>query len=355
MALIGSSGQFGGGMLNPQSTVGGRPTDQYGVPMYGLTTNGPKNPWDDTLNQLLASIRNKPGSVAGNWAGAQSLLDRATGITPSWAKVTPQQIGASTIADPRAAINATLPGLREAAASGFATAGGRLGQSGFAMSTPYAAQVAGVARKQANDLASTTQQMQYDAAKTRAANALDAAKANQQASLTAGMANSQGGLTSQEDLQKALLTGASTAGNWASDVTSANANANNNWMANMMSLYNTGNSNWNSNPNNQGRTDYYSTDPNADARMTALDVGNREKSLAGQGAQLDYANQHFASDADTARNRDLTSYQQQQDQYAEMLKRQGYSDEQTQMMLDAMKKWMDQYGSGGSKPPWWGG
>ena len=53
MALIGSSGQFGGGMLNPASTIGGRAVDKYGIPMIGTTVTK-KNPWDDQLAALLA-------------------------------------------------------------------------------------------------------------------------------------------------------------------------------------------------------------------------------------------------------------------------------------------------------------
>ena len=351
MALIGSSGQFGGGMLNPASTIGGRAVDQYGVPMIAATTTK-TNPWDAQLAALLAQLK-KPGSVAGNWDKANSLLDRATGITPSWANVNPQQIGMSTIADPRAAINATLPGLREAASKGFATAGGRLGQSGFSMSTPYAADVAGVARKQANDLAATTQQMQYDAAKTRAANALDAAKANQGSALSAGIANSQGGLTAQEDLQRALLTGAGTAGGFASDITNADANANNSWLANAMSLYGSGNNAWLNDPNNAPTTNYTTTDPSAEAELYGYDIENKRGEAANRVALTNYVGQHQLGDYDVSRRntnaRDDLETQRQQFQ----LDLEKHKAEMSETEYQSYLAWIKNYGGTGAKPPWW--
>ena len=338
-------------MLNPASTIGGRAVDQYGVPMIAATTTK-TNPWDAQLAALLAQLK-KPVSVAGNWDKANSLLDRATGITPSWANVNPQQIGMSTIADPRAAINATLPGLREAAGTGFATAGGRLGQSGFSMSTPYAAQVAGVARKQANDLAATTQQMQYDAAKTRASNALDAAKANQGSALTAGIANSQGGLTAQEDLQRALLTGAGTAGGFASDITNADANANNSWLANAMSLYGAGNNAWQNDPNNAPTTTYQSTDPGADAALEGLDVWGQRGEKENRNALITYTGQHQLADRDIERrNRNARDDIETQRQQFE-LDLEKHKAEMSEAEYQSYLLWIKQYGGSGAKPPWW--
>lgn len=79
--------------------------------------------------------------------------------------------------DPQSVINASLPALDEARQQGFAGAGARAGQSGFAMSTPYMEALGGVERKTQNDLAQLTQGMLYDAAKFKAEQDLAAQQA----------------------------------------------------------------------------------------------------------------------------------------------------------------------------------
>lgn len=87
--------------------------------------------------------------------------------------------------DPQAVINASLPGLDEARQQGFAGAGARAGQSGFAMSTPYAEALGGVERKTQNDLSQLTQGMLYDASKFKAEQDLAAQQAALDRSLSA--------------------------------------------------------------------------------------------------------------------------------------------------------------------------
>ena len=84
----------------------------------------------------------------------------------------------------------------------------------------YAQALGGVARKQANDLASLTQNSLLDASKFNAQQKLSALQGNQNASLQAGLANSQGGLSAQEAALNALLSGAGMAGGWGQSLNS---------------------------------------------------------------------------------------------------------------------------------------
>jgi hypothetical protein len=71
--------------------------------------------------------------------------------------------------DPSAVIAAQEYKLQEAMEGDMARAGGRMGQSGFAMSTPYANELGQAARKAAQDRNAITMQYQYDAAQQQAA------------------------------------------------------------------------------------------------------------------------------------------------------------------------------------------
>ena len=70
--------------------------------------------------------------------------------------------------DPSAVIAAQEYKLNEAMQGDFAKAGGRMGQSGFAMSTPYANSLGDASRKASQDRNAMTLQYQYDAAQQQA-------------------------------------------------------------------------------------------------------------------------------------------------------------------------------------------
>jgi hypothetical protein len=70
--------------------------------------------------------------------------------------------------DPAEVIAAQEYRLQEAMEGDMARAGGRAGQSGFAMSTPYANQLGEAARKASQDRNAITMQYQYDAAQQQA-------------------------------------------------------------------------------------------------------------------------------------------------------------------------------------------
>ena len=70
--------------------------------------------------------------------------------------------------DPSKVIAAQEYRLQEAMEGDMARAGGRLGQSGMAMSTPYAAELGSAARKASQDRNALTMQYQYDASQQQA-------------------------------------------------------------------------------------------------------------------------------------------------------------------------------------------
>jgi hypothetical protein len=80
----------------------------------------------------------------------------------------------------------------------MARAGGRLGQSGFAMSTPYAAELGSAARKASQDRNAITMQYQYDAAQQQAQR--DLAQQLQAAQIDFGGWQTQGGWDMQGQL-----------------------------------------------------------------------------------------------------------------------------------------------------------
>ena len=79
---------------------------------------------------------------------------------------------AQSIVNTNAAIAAAMPGIYEQQDIGFANAANRMGQSGMAMSTPYAESLGGVARKSANDIASLTEAYKYNASEAFAERAM---------------------------------------------------------------------------------------------------------------------------------------------------------------------------------------
>jgi len=99
--------------------------------------------------------------------------------------------------DPSAVIAAQEPRLQEAMQADFSKAGGRMGQSGFAMSTPYANSLGDASRKASSDRNAITLQYQYDAAQAQAAR--DLAQQQQAAQLDFGgwQTGYQGDLQSQ--------------------------------------------------------------------------------------------------------------------------------------------------------------
>lgn len=160
------------------------------------------------------------GTWNNNMNPAWGLLGRATSSNPSWSNVNATSVDPGQLIDPTAAINAAKPGLQEQADIDFAGAGSRFGRSGMLNSGAYAQALGGVARKQANDLASLTQNSLLDASKFNAQQKLSALQGNQNASLQAGLANSQGGLSAQEAALNALLSGAGMAGGWGQSLNS---------------------------------------------------------------------------------------------------------------------------------------
>ena len=70
--------------------------------------------------------------------------------------------------DPSAVIAAQEYKLNEAMQGDFSKAGGRMGQSGYAMSTPYANALGDASRKASQDRNAITLQYQYDAAQQQA-------------------------------------------------------------------------------------------------------------------------------------------------------------------------------------------
>lgn len=75
---------------------------------------------------------------------------------------------AQNIVDTNAVINAALPGIYEQQEKGFANAAMRAGQSGMAMSTPYAEALGEVSRKSGLDIAALTEQYRYGASEALA-------------------------------------------------------------------------------------------------------------------------------------------------------------------------------------------
>lgn len=147
--------------------IGG--TNPYGSGVVSWTdpTNGMKSVNPRALNGLLGGL----GLSGGSGGGYQDY--QMTGFNGPQVSA-PGDYGGfdyDTIGsgiDPGAVIAAQEYKLQEAMEGDMAQAGGRLGQSGFAMSTPYAGEVAGAARKAAQDRNAITMQYQYDAAQAQA-------------------------------------------------------------------------------------------------------------------------------------------------------------------------------------------
>lgn len=136
---------------------------------------------------------------------------------------------ASSIVDTNAAIAAAMPGIYEQQDIGFANAANRAGQSGMAMSTPYAQALGGVARNSANDIAALTEAYRYNASEAFAERSMQeqlqerelaeqawaqqqqlnmaAQQANQQAAFQAWMAENQYGQNQWQDQNSLGLQG----------------------------------------------------------------------------------------------------------------------------------------------------
>lgn len=108
---------------------------------------------------------------------------------------------AQEMIDPSEVIAAQEYKLQEALDADMAKAGARLGQSGMAMSTPYAGAVADSARKAAQDRNAITLQYQYDAAKDAAAR--QQAQQMADAQMAFGGWQTQGGWDMQSQLANA--------------------------------------------------------------------------------------------------------------------------------------------------------
>jgi len=93
--------------------------------------------------------------------------------------------------DTGAVVESFRPRMQEEIARGFAEAGNRAGQSGFAMSTPYMERLGGVERKATNDMNNILAQYGYGAAEAQAARQMQAAQANAANNLAAWQTGGQ--------------------------------------------------------------------------------------------------------------------------------------------------------------------
>lgn len=107
--------------------------------------------------------------------------------------------------DPGAVIAAQEPRLQETMEADMAQAAARAGQSGFAMSTPYTAELGSAARKAAQDRAALTMQYQYDAAQAQAMRDLQQQLQAAQLDFSGWQTGYQGDLTAQQANQQAAL------------------------------------------------------------------------------------------------------------------------------------------------------
>lgn len=125
-------------------------------------------------SQMSGMFGSQGGGVPGQYQGSGPIE-------------TPEKWGGYTFdvsqLDPNKAIESWEPYMAEQREAGFAEAGKRMGQSGMAMSTPYAEALGGVARKSTDDLARIAAEYQYRAQESMAQRDLQRQMAEQQASL----------------------------------------------------------------------------------------------------------------------------------------------------------------------------
>jgi len=214
---------------NTNSGPGGTGTAWYIDPTTGMKTINM-----DYINRMM-------GNMGGGGSSGQNSYQ---GYTPSdyqGGQVTPgagyDGFDYSTIGsgiDPGAVIAAQEPRLQEAMQADFSKAGGRMGQSGFAMSTPYANSLSEGARKASSDRNAITLQYQYDAAQAQAGRDL-------QQQLQAGQHDFGGWQTGyQGDLQSQMFNSGQDFDAWR--------------MQNEIGLANNqGQNAWNMNENNQNQ------------------------------------------------------------------------------------------------------
>lgn len=142
--------------------------------MFSQPGSGGSAPSFNGFNPVSAGPYQSPGQyqspgsfqgyTAGDFNGPQVSAPGAWGgydiNTPGgW---TPRDIDVNTTAT-QDAINAQLPWIEEQRDLGFADAGARAGQSGFAMSTPYMESLGGVARQASNDTQAMAEQFLFQA------------------------------------------------------------------------------------------------------------------------------------------------------------------------------------------------
>lgn len=114
------------------------------------------------------------GAMGGGSAGGGYDFSDYPTFTPYQAgeipTVGPYEVSdfAQQIVDTNNVINAAMPGIYEQQEKGFANAANRMGQSGMAMSTPYAEALGEVSRKSGNDIAALTEAYRYNASEALA-------------------------------------------------------------------------------------------------------------------------------------------------------------------------------------------
>ena len=145
----------------------------------GLSTSGGQDIWYidprtgmKTINpDAMQSLMGMGGSGSSNQNGYQSFTPSqysGGGVTPGGGYEGFDYGSIGSGIDPSAVIAAQEPRLQEAMQADFSKAGGRMGQSGFAMSTPYANSLSEGSRKASSDRNAITMKYQYDAAQAQA-------------------------------------------------------------------------------------------------------------------------------------------------------------------------------------------
>ena len=128
-----------------------------------------KNPSGDLMmNPAAMNLGALGGGVAAG-KGGWEFDPYQGGDYQSYGKWSPDMgaIPQSTV-DPRSVVEAQMPWINEQMMKGFAEAGARMGQSGFAGGTPYAEALGEVSRKAATDLNALNLQYQFAAAEAQA-------------------------------------------------------------------------------------------------------------------------------------------------------------------------------------------
>jgi len=146
---------------------GGKGNFKYIDPETGMTTYS-LGALDSVMNKLgMGNSQFSPQNYQGSGFSASQWNGNPVTPGAGYEGFDYETIGSGI--DPSGVIDAQEYKLQEAMQGDFAQAGGRLGQSGMAMSTPYANALGEASRKASQDRNAITMQYQYDAAQQQAA------------------------------------------------------------------------------------------------------------------------------------------------------------------------------------------